>query len=199
MNFPGRAAPVFRIPGSDVFGFFRMAGIEKEPAFKFTPVSDQLRLQSFFRPIDSLLRSPIAELGRNFQHDVLALRQIFASGDQDVDIAAAGIETVCRLSAGIRDVDHQPLDARGPIGGPAITIVASLKQRIQRNLCIKVGSLRKRRPVLQPVEFSCSTSNGYPGVGTMNGENQPDRKQNDYDHANQQESSFANQHQPLRQ
>src|SRR5687767_5213636 len=86
MNFPRGAAPVFRIAGSDVFRLFGVTGVDVEPAFEFTPAADQLRLQSLFGPVDSLIRGPVAQLRRDLENDLFALRRLFAVRDQKVDV-----------------------------------------------------------------------------------------------------------------
>ncbi len=127
MNFPGGGAPVGRFAGRDVFRFFGVADVEVEPAFEFTPVTDQLRAESIFRPIDSLPGGPVAELWSDFQDDLFAFRRAFVSGDENVDVAATRTEAVGSFASRVRDVDHLPLNSGGAIRGPAITIVTGLK------------------------------------------------------------------------
>lgn len=127
MNFPRGGAPVGGFAGGDVFGLFGVADVEVEPAFEFTPVTDQLRAESFFRPIDSLLSGPVAELWRDLQHDLFAFRRTDVSRNQNVDITTTRTETVRCLRARVSDVNHLPLNPGGTMGGPAISIVTRLE------------------------------------------------------------------------
>ena len=61
------------------------------------------------------------------KNDLLVLLNTVTPRNQNVNITTAGIKTVRRFHAGIRDVNHLPLNSSCAIRRPAITIVARLK------------------------------------------------------------------------
>ena len=51
-------------------------------------MTHELRLQSLFRPIDSLRSGPVSYIGCDFQHDLLGFSSAFPVRNQNVDVAA---------------------------------------------------------------------------------------------------------------
>jgi hypothetical protein len=74
---------------------------------------------------------------------VLVFRGAFPGRNQNVDVATTRTETVRSFRACVLDVDHFSLNSAGPIGGPAITVVSWLKQRVEGDSRIEVSGLRR--------------------------------------------------------
>src|SRR6185437_16867195 len=95
------------------------------------PMTDQLCLQRRCRPIDSLLRRPLSQVGRDFEYDFLGLAGAFVLCNQNVNVTTTRAKAVGRFRTCIANVNHETLNSGGAFVGPANTIVAWLKQRIE--------------------------------------------------------------------
>jgi hypothetical protein len=86
----------------------------------------------------------------------------------------------------MRDVDHVPLNSGSAIVRPAISIVTSQEQRIERDSRIEVRNLRERGSILQPVKISSATGKRNPNTRTISREHHPNRQKDNDNDSNQQ-------------
>jgi hypothetical protein len=102
-----------------------------------------------------------------------------------VDVAATRIEAIRRFRTRMGHIDHKSLNSRRAIDGPAITIVTSLKQCVERDSRIEVGRLRYRSSVLELMKLASPAGDRYPRTRTIQGQNQPDPHHKRNNNANQ--------------
>ena len=107
---------------------------------------------------------------------MLAFLRTVARRDQDVNIIIT--ETVRSFDTRIRNIDHLSLNPARAIRRPAVAIVARLKHGIERELRIKVGGLRKRSSVFQPVNTSLIACQSDSRTRTISRQNEPGGEKN---------------------